>query len=108
MSTFEGRKAEVERLQARVAELEAALASPDGRYATSGAPAPVGGANATVADNVVKLHDNSGRGAPLPQPPKPAPAAPATGGLLTDTVDEPWRPWVAGGAHYDRWSDRRD
>jgi hypothetical protein len=42
-STFEGRMAEIERLKAKVAELEAALASPDGRYATSGAPAPVGG-----------------------------------------------------------------
>jgi hypothetical protein len=74
---------ESDQLRARIAELEAALAVSGG---SSGANAPVGGANATAADNVVELRDNLRQRAPSPQPPKPA-----TGGLLTDDEPEPWR-----------------
>src|SRR5207248_2654924 len=103
-STYEGMKAEVERLKAKVAELEAAgvpesaradLVAPETNWRAAPATA--------VADNVVKLHDNSGRAAaPSPQPPKPVPPAPVTG-LITDSCDEPWRPFVGGGPGYDRW-----
>jgi hypothetical protein len=70
---YDGLKLENERLKARVAELEAG-------GATAVPPAP-------LPDNVV----------PLARPPAaaaPAPAAPATG-IITDNVDEPWRPFVS-------------
>jgi hypothetical protein len=95
-STYEGMKAEVERLRGEIAALKA------------GAPAPDEGNNidshrcsssATPGNNVV----------PLSRPPSPPPAPPRPvvgGGLLTDAAD-PWEPFVSTGAHYDRWSDRR-
>jgi hypothetical protein len=96
-STYEGMKAEVERLRGEVAALKAGVSVP---AESETPPAPE-----RAPDNVVKLHDNSGRAAaPTPQPPKPVP--PATG-LLTDDVDEPWRDWCGSGPGYDRWSDRR-
>jgi hypothetical protein len=109
-STYEGMKAEVERLRGEIAALKAGVPAPD--HATldtsrardfTAAPAP--------GDNVVKLSlrdDNSGRAAaPTPQPPKPA----------EDLIDlragynnepEPWRDFCGSGPGYDRWSDRRD
>jgi hypothetical protein len=117
MSTHEGRIAEVERLKAELAAKDAEIerlkggAAPSEPGASTGAFAPVDGASApaaAVADNVVKLHDNSGRGAPLPQPPKPAPPAPAAvdlsatrsngagggSGFRTGPGSEPWRNFV--------------
>jgi hypothetical protein len=92
-STYEGMKAEVERLQAENEQLKAQLAE---RYAASVPPPP---------DNVVKLSprgDNSS-----PPPAKSTPPAPATGGLLTDDTPEPWRPFVGGGSRRDPWADNR-
>jgi hypothetical protein len=96
-STFEGRMVEIERLRARVAELEAgaSLAPDEGNNIVSKRSS----SSATPADNVVPMSRTPSA------PSKPAPPAPATGGLLTDNVDEPWRPFVGGGAHYDRWGN---
>jgi hypothetical protein len=93
-STYEGMKAEVERLKAKVAELE--TGAPDGSTATPPAPAVSGG-------NVVKLHDNPGRGHAAPAaPPKPAPPAAASAPRTVDVnalppaEPEPWRAFVNG------------
>jgi hypothetical protein len=90
MSTHEGRIAEVERLKAKIAELEATLAG-----------------SVPLPPNAVKLrNDNPSSPAATPQP---APQPQATGGLLTDNEPEPWRPFVTGGGPgFDRWSDRRE
>jgi hypothetical protein len=100
-STYEGMKAEVERLRAELAAIKAGVPAPD----ESGATVP----NGTVGgSNVVPLarpaaERTTERSVVSPS----APAAPATG-LLTDNVAEPWRPFVGGGAHYDRWSNRNE
>jgi hypothetical protein len=89
-STFEGRMAEIERLKARIAELESALAVSGGSTVQ----------NRTVADNVVALRPSpTGPSGLVPSPPPapPKPVVPAPTGLLTDAVDEPWRPFVGGG-----------
>jgi hypothetical protein len=88
-STYEGMKAEVERLRAEIAALKAGVPAPDESGASSGANAPVGA-------NVV----------PLSRPPSP-PAAPAadvvdlrasrangaggSAGFRVGPADEPWR-----------------
>jgi hypothetical protein len=89
MSTFEGRGREVERLRARVAELE------------SGAPAPVEDTSSPLPDNVVKLSPRSDNPSPPAAPPRPSPppaAASAVFGDLVAVVDasseEPWRDYV--------------
>jgi hypothetical protein len=79
MSTHEGRIAEVERLRARVAELEAALA---GRAPGESTVPP-------LPENVVSLRNDNPR--PPAAPPKPAPPAPAQRGLICDDVDDRWR-----------------
>jgi hypothetical protein len=97
-STFEGRMAEIERLRARVADLEAQLAE---RFAAS-VPPPAG-------DNVVTLRPTNERTAErsaAATPPKPAPPAPAAG-IITDNEPEPWRPFVGGGSRRDPWADNR-
>jgi hypothetical protein len=98
-STYEGMKAEVERLRGELAAFKSENEQLRVQLAGS-VPLP---------PNVVPMRhatsEPSARAAAAPQPPKPAPAAPATGGLLTDNVDEPWRPFVSGGAHYDRWGN---
>jgi hypothetical protein len=85
----------------RIAELEAEIERlKAGDFPVSGksdAPGASTGQNAPVGDNVV----------PLREPSKPAPAAPVQRGLLTDAVDEPWRPFVGGGSRRDPWADNR-
>jgi hypothetical protein len=91
---YDGLKLTVERLQAENEQLKAQLAE----RAAASVPPPAG-------DNVVPLRQSCASTGASPPPPKPAPAAPT--GLLTDGGgDEPWRPFVGGGAHYDRWSNR--
>ena len=115
-TTFEGRGRRIAELKARVAELEAA-----------GVPAitcdrcaieiPREPGEPTAPSNVEPLARpptertslrNEVSPSPPAAPPKPAPqpqAAPT--GILTDGGgDESWRPFVGGGAHYDRWSNR--
>jgi hypothetical protein len=101
-STYEGMKAEVERLKARVAELEAALA---GR-------APAESTVPPLPDNVVSLRNDNGRPPAAPPSseaaaPKSAPAAPVQRGIITDDEDQPWRPFVGGGSRRDPWADNR-
>jgi hypothetical protein len=89
----------LEAARAKVAEIEAELAAlaplPDEPLSTPPAPtAPAG--------NVVPLREP-----PSSEPPLPKSAPAARRGILTDDEPEPWRPFVTGGAHYDRWSDRR-
>jgi hypothetical protein len=92
-STYEGMKAEVERLRAKISELEAA-ASPT----SAGEP--------SAPSNVVPLSRPTASNDAVAAPPKLAPPAPATG-IITDNVGlEPWRGFV-GGRPYDRWSDNR-
>jgi hypothetical protein len=95
-STFEGMKAEVERLRARVAELEA-----------GGAPAPAD--SVAPETNWRAAPDPVGNVVPLPRatagkqnsaqapPPRPAPSTPVAGELVM-VVDaspqEPWRDYV--------------
>jgi hypothetical protein len=90
-STFEGRMAEIERLQAELASKDARIAELEATLAGS-VPLP---------PNVVPMRHATSEPSARP-PATPQPPAPATGGLLTDAVDEPWRPFVSGGAHYDR------
>jgi hypothetical protein len=85
---LDGKVRRIAELEARVAELEAALA---GRAPGESTATP-------LPDNVVKL--------PPSAPSKPAPPPRATG-LLTDAVDEPWRPFVSGGSRRDPWADNR-
>jgi hypothetical protein len=87
----------LEAARAKVAEIEAELAAlaplPDEPLSTPPAPtAPAG--------KVVPLREPP---SPAAGPPKPAPPAPT--GLLTDAVDEPWRPFV--GSRRDPWADNR-
>jgi hypothetical protein len=91
MSTFEGARAEVERLRARVAELEAGVAMPvEGAPPAPAAPAPGG--------NVVPMSRPPSSAPPKPVPPSPA-AASAVLGDLVAVVDpspqEPWREFIA-------------
>jgi hypothetical protein len=91
MSTFEGARAEVERLRARVAELEAGAAMPvEGAPPAPAAPAPGG--------NVVPMSRPPSSAPPKPVPPSPA-AASAVLGDLVAVVDpspqEPWREFIA-------------
>jgi hypothetical protein len=119
MSTFEGRKAEVERLRAKVAELE--LAEP-----TGGENFPKGGENSlpeTLPPNVVPMsRATTGEQKPFPgvetpavapkpaPPPAAAPSRPFVNGT-SDLVarytvpDEPWRQHM--NANYDPWADNR-
>jgi hypothetical protein len=112
---YDGLKLENERLRARVAELEAGETIPRVPGASTGGQIPpVGGSNVvplskrtTEASKFDNLSNSSKseKFADLSPPaaaPKPAPAA----GIITDSADEPWRPFVGGGAHYDRWSNR--
>jgi hypothetical protein len=78
---LDGAKLTIERLKARVAELEAALAVSG---VTNVTPAPVGGANAPAGDNVVLMPRSPSA------PPKPAPQPQATG-IICDDVDDRWR-----------------
>jgi hypothetical protein len=86
-STYEGMKAEVEWLRAKIAELEAALA-------VSGAPPS--GASAPAGGNVVTLPRLSASSGASAQPPKPAPPKPAEpmidlrAGYSTGPA-EPWK-----------------
>jgi hypothetical protein len=99
---YDGLKLENERLKARVAELEAALA---GSGAGNHAPAP-------VADNVVLLRSsptspNGEVPSPTARPPKPAPAEPMIdlrAGYSTGPA-EPWRDHL--NANFDPWADNR-
>jgi hypothetical protein len=97
---YDGLKLENERLKAKVAELESALAVSG---ASTDAPAPAGG-------NVVSLRPSptTDRSVVPSAPPPAAPAAPAAPatGLLTDDEPEPWRPFVTDGAFYERWINR--
>jgi hypothetical protein len=100
---YDGKVAENERLKARVAELEAALAVSGGTFVPpvggeNSPPAPVGGANAPAGDNVVTFGASKN---------VPAPAAPAadlvdlrasrangaggSAGFRVGPADEPWR-----------------
>jgi len=87
---YDGALKRIAELEAKVAELEAALA-------VSGADVTIRRA-APAADNVVPMSRTPSA------PSKPAPPAPATG-IITDNEPEPWRPFVGGGAHYDRWGN---
>jgi hypothetical protein len=101
---LDGAKLRIERLQAELAAKDAELAA-----LRAGVPAP---STATpLPDNVVPLARRAGdagdsfpRVVPRSDPPKPAPAAPAAG-ILTDDEDQLWRPFVSGGAYYDRWGN---
>jgi hypothetical protein len=89
MSTHEGRIAEVERLKARIAELEA------------GAPAPDESTPTTPPDNVVPLARQP-RARVTPQPPTPTPPPPAAASavfgelvmVVDASSDESWRDYV--------------
>jgi hypothetical protein len=87
---YDGKVRRIAELEAKIAELEAALA-------VSGADVTIRRA-APAADNVVPMSRTPSA------PSKPAPPAPATG-IITDNEPEPWRPFVGGGAHYDRWGN---
>jgi hypothetical protein len=76
---YDGLKLENERLKAKIAELEAAASPAPDEPPAPAAPAP--------ADNVVPLAKPSSNPVTLLPP-------------------EPWRPFVAGGAGFDRWSNR--
>jgi hypothetical protein len=83
---LDGARLQIEQLQAKVAELEAALA---GRAPGEPTATP-------LPDNVVKL--------PPSAPPKPAPAAPR--GIITDDVGpEPWRDYL--NRNFDPWANNR-
>ena len=89
-TVVDGLRAQVIALAEEVERLKAELATPTLAEST---PQPAG-------DNVV----------PLARPPAsaaPAPAAPATGGILCDSADEAWRGFV-GGRRYDPWADNRE
>jgi hypothetical protein len=97
-STYEGMKAEVERLRAEIAALKAGVTNvtPD-----VSAPGASGGPNVPAGDNVV----------PMPRTPsapsKPAPPAPDMVDLRQgyNNVEEPWRRHL--NASYDPWADNR-
>jgi hypothetical protein len=103
-STYEGMKAEVERLRAELAALKAAGAPASGSGETiprvSGASTAtnvtLGGSNVVPLSRPPTATAPSGAVSPSPPPapPKPAPAAPVTG-IISDNVDEPWRPFVS-------------
>jgi hypothetical protein len=69
-------EAEVERLRAEIAALKAG-------------GVPVESTATPLPNNVVKLSTRVDNSSPPPAPSKPA------AGLLTDAVDEPWRPFVS-------------
>src|SRR6476660_655141 len=90
MSTFEGARAEVERLRARVAELEAGVAMPvEGAPPAPAAPAPGG--------NVVPMSRPPSSAPPKPVPPSPAAASAVLGDLVAvvdPSRDEEWKSYV--------------
>jgi hypothetical protein len=86
----------INELEAKVAELETALA--DG--AVPGAASPPVPESLPAPSNVVPILKP-----PIaPAAPAPRPAAPA----YELAPPEPWRSHPAGGAHYDRWSNRNE
>jgi hypothetical protein len=102
MSTFEGRAREVERLRARVAELEAAggAPAPEEPGASSGANAPVGG-NVVPLPGAKRKHVSdlppASASAPAAPPPPAAASAPVAGELVMvvdPSSEEPWRDYV--------------
>jgi hypothetical protein len=85
-TVVDGLRAQVIALAEEVEQLKAELAAP-----TLVEPSP-------MPANVV----------PLARAAAPAPAAPATGGILCDSADEAWRGFVGGGGRFDRWSNRNE
>jgi hypothetical protein len=88
--------------RAKVAEIEAEIAAITPSEADITPPGEIGECYAGIRPGP----DDPPKRRPVVIEGKPVPPAPATGGLLTDNVDEPWRGFV-GGRPYDRWSDNR-
>jgi hypothetical protein len=97
---LDGAKLTIERLKARIAELEAALAVPGG---SSGANAPVGGGN--PPDNVVPMPRTL---SPPSAPPKPAPAEDILQAGYSTGPAEPWRAFTGSASRRDKWADNRE
>jgi hypothetical protein len=98
---YDGLKLENERLRAELAALKGGVGEPE-----CSVNATFDEAEASVPGNVVKLSPRNNNPSPPAATPQPAPQPQATGGLLTDDVDEPWRSHM--NRHYDRWADNRE